>query len=339
MTQSRIAQKKNNKSGLKRAKKITLYTLLSLFLIAGGTLAFMVYKINSVTSGAQHELERGDRSDLRDTVVNPINDPVSILFLGLDGREGDLSGRTDAMILATFNPHEKSIKMLNIPRDSYVEIVGRDRMDKINHAHAFGGLDMTIDTVENLLDIPVDYFVSLNFDAFMDIIDEIGGVEVYVPTTFTERERSVYGDPITLYEGHQKLNGKEALAFVRMRKHDPRGDLGRGDRQKEMIEAIIKQGASFSTITRFGPIMDSIGENLNTNLSFNNILSMHSYATKLDNIDSLSFEGDNMMLNGIYYYQLKDESVAEISEILQIHLNLREAPPIVETEDSDNNDI
>ncbi|MCD8503274.1 MAG: LCP family protein [Bacillaceae bacterium] len=246
---------------------------------------------------------------------------MSILFLGLDSREGDLTGRTDAMVLATFNPSDKSIKMLNIPRDSMVEIPGRVRPDKINHAHAFGGLDLTINTVENLLDIPVDYFVSLNFDAFMEIIDALGGITIYSDRTFTERDNGTYGT-ITIHQGEQRLNGQEALAYVRMRKSDPRGDLGRGDRQKEVIEAIVDEAASFSSITRFNPIMDSLGSNIKTNLSFSHMISMHTYASQLNNVESLSFEGDNHTENGIYYYKLREESVLEISNILKMHLNM-----------------
>lgn len=327
LAQSRIEMKKQKKkTPFRRFLKITMITFMTLFLVTGGTLAYFAYKMASVTSSSQTDLERGDRSDLRETAVNPSNDPISVLFLGLDSRDGDLSGRTDAMVLATFNPEENSVKMLNIPRDSLVNIVGRDRQDKINHAHAFGGLDMTIDTVEHLLDIPVDYFVSINFDAFMEVIDELGGVDVDVPMTFTETDNQTYGT-ITLYEGEQTLNGEEALAYVRMRKSDPRGDLGRGDRQKEVIEAVINKATNLSSITRFGPVMDSLGNNLKTNISFNNLLSMHTYATELNNVESLSFDGDNYTENGVYYYRLHEESVNEISSRLRVHLNIDEAEP------------
>ncbi|OIJ11712.1 transcriptional regulator [Anaerobacillus alkalilacustris] len=334
MAQSRVEKmKQKKKKPMNRFVKITLLTFLALFVVAGGAFAYVMHKVSNVASGAQQELERGDRSELRDNVVNPIKDPVSVLFLGLDSRGGDLSGRTDAMVLATFNPDENTIKMLNIPRDSRVELAGRGTMDKINHAHAFGGLDMTIATVENLFDIPVDYFVSLNFDAFMDIINELGGVTVNSPMTFTEKDNGTYGT-ITIHEGEQHLNGQEALAYVRMRKSDPRGDLGRGERQKEVIESIIREAASFSSITRFGPVMDAVGKNLKTNLSFNNLMSMHSYASKLNEVESLQLQGENAMINRIYYYQLNPQSVIEISETFQRHLNIIEDDPIIDQEEN-----
>ncbi len=311
-------------------KKVILYTFLAFFILGGGAVAYFASSIASVFSQNQIILDRGDRSDLRDAAVNPSSDPVSVLFLGLDTRDGDLRGRTDAMVLATFNPEEGTIKMLNIPRDSRVDVIGANRVDKINHAHAFGGVDMTLDTVENLLGIPVDYFVSLNFDAFMEIIDELGGITVNSPMTFTEKDNATYGT-ITIHEGEQRLNGEEALAYVRMRKSDPRGDLGRGERQKEVIEAIIKEAASFSSITNFNSLMDSVERNLNTNITFGNIVSMHSYASGLSDIESLSFEGDDYREGGIYYYKIRDESLQEIQEILQVHLGLKE-PEVMEVD-------
>ncbi|WP_078594257.1 LCP family protein [Evansella clarkii] len=341
MAQLRTELKRTKKkSPFKRFLKITMLTFLGLFILAGGAVAYLYYSMANVTSSAQHELDRGDRSELREEAVNPTSDPISILFLGLDSRDGDLSGRTDAMVLATFNPDEKSIKMLNIPRDSLVDIAGRGTRDKINHAHAFGGLDMTVSTVENLLNIPVDYFVSLNFDAFMQIIDELGGIEVDVQSGFTEKDNATYGT-IVLEEGVQTLNGEEALAYVRMRKSDPRGDLGRGDRQKEVIEAIIRKSANFSSITKFGPIMDSLENNLHTNLSFNSILGMHTYAGELDNIDHISFNGENHTENGVYYYRLYDESVAEISQRFRWHLEIDPKPAETEagSEEETNTDM
>ncbi|WP_416147702.1 LCP family protein [Salipaludibacillus sp. HK11] len=330
MTQSRI-DNKEPKPKRRTLLKISLFTLLAVFLLVGGTLLYMGSQVASVTSSAQQDLERGERSEFRETAVNPSSDPVSALFLGLDTRDGDLSGLTDAMVLVTFNPDEGSIKMLNIPRDSRVEIVGRYGLDKINHAHAFGGVDMTLDTVENLLDIPVDYFVSLNFDAFMEIIDELNGITVDSPMTFTETDNATYGT-LTIHEGEQVLMGEEALAYVRMRKSDPAGDLGRGERQKEVIESLIREVASFSSITNFNSLMNTIGRNLEMNIDFNEIISMHSYASDLDNIESLNFEGTDLMLDGIYYYEIDEQSLEHTKQRLQKHLGIiDEVDPIFTT--------
>ncbi|MCT8140337.1 LCP family protein [Anaerobacillus sp. CMMVII] len=327
MANSRI-DFKDTKKKQKRSKifKFIGFTFFALFIVAGAAVGYFVNKMANLAESAQHDLDRGAHSEKRDRAVNPSKDNFSVLFLGLDDRDGSLKGRTDALLLATFNKNERTIKMVNVPRDARVEIPGRDRMDKINHAHAFGGLDLTIDTVENLFDIPVDYFVKLNFDAFLEIVDALGGIEVDVPFTFSEMNSKDRKGSITIHEGIQTLNGEEALAFARMRKSDPRGDLGRGDRQKQIIEAIIRKGATFSSITKFEDVMNGVESNLSTNFSFGNMLSLHNYSSSLNNIESLTIKGDNLTLNRIYYYELNPESLAEVSSTLRIHLGL-EAPP------------
>lgn len=316
-----LRKDKRKKKGKKRALRTIALILGSLILISAGILGYMTYQISQVANATQTELDRGESSSMRDTLVDPVNDPISILFLGLDTRDGDLRGRTDAMILTTFNPNERSVRMLSLPRDSYVPIVGRGTNDKINHAHAFGGIDMTVDTVESYLNVPVDYVVSLNFDAFMDIIDSIGGVEVDVPMPIYDRDNATYGE-ISIDEGLQTLNGEEALAYVRMRKQDPRGDIGRGERQRDVIEAVIRQSVNFRTITNFNTMLDSLENNLSMNLTFSQLVSMHGYATQLHDIESLELEGHNTLMNGISYYQIQEDSKQEVSRSLRDHLEL-----------------
>lgn len=323
MSQTRSVYKNKKKHNrLYQFFKSIILLVIALLIIGGGTLAYLFFKVDDVTAGAQQDLERGDRSEIRETAVTPSKDNISILFLGLDDRDGSLKGRTDAIILATFNKEAGSVKLLSIPRDSRVEIVGRDSQDKINHAHAFGGLDMTIATVENLLDIPVDYFVKLNFDSFVEIIESLGGVEVEVPFTFTEMDNDDRLDAITINEGTQLLNGEEALAYARMRHKDPRGDIGRGERQQQILAAIIKKSASFSTITKFDEILESVEKNLATNLSFGNILSLHSYRSGFSNIETVNIEGGNATIDGVYYYELEPDSVKQVSSVLSEHLEI-----------------
>ncbi|MBU9721743.1 MULTISPECIES: LCP family protein [Bacillaceae] len=322
MTYSRSNARRKRKTPLKRFILYSALVVLCIFLIGGGSLAYMGYQMADATSKSHVELDRGDRSMMRQENVDPKQDPVSILFLGIDSREEDLRGRTDAMVLATFNPEEESINMLTIPRDARVKIVGRNSIDKINHAHSFGGIDMTVDTVERLLEIPVDYFVTLNFISFVEIINELGGVDVNVPFTFSESDSTDRRGAITIYEGEQTLNGEEALAYVRMRKHDPAGDMGRGERQKEVLESLIKKAVSFQSITRFGAVMESVEEHMNTNLTFNNIVSFHNYARNLDEIESLTLDGAGVLINNIYYFELDNTSLNEVQSILKEHLEI-----------------
>lgn len=314
-----LSRVKKRKQKFRRIVKSMMAVGIVSFLVFGSAAAYYIFKIANVTDAANETLDRGEKSDKREVAVNPKEDNISILFLGVDDRDGDLSGRTDAIVLATFNKSDGTIKMASIPRDSLVEIPGRKNKDKINHAHAFGGTDLTIQTVEKLLDIPIDYFVKVNFTAFMEIIDALGGIEVDVPFTFTEMDSRDRKNAITLREGRQTLNGEEALAYARMRKKDPRGDIGRGERQQEIVKALIKKGASISSITSYGEVLDSLEKHLSMNLTFGNIVSLHSYATKLGSIESLALEGE---WDGVRYIILNDESVEAVSNAFKEHLEI-----------------
>ncbi|MDE5415832.1 LCP family glycopolymer transferase [Alkalihalobacterium chitinilyticum] len=316
----------------KKGKKVLLLISLISVLLLVGCATYVTLKIANVTSNVQVALDRGDKSEKRVEAVDPSKDNISILLLGEDRRPDEPISRTDAIMVATFNKSDNSIILTNIPRDTRVNIAGRDRMDKINHAHAFGGVNMIIDSVEQFLDIPIDYFIRVDFQAFIAIVDAIGGIEVEVPFDFTERgtDRVWY----EFYEGMQHLNGEEALAYTRMRKQDPRGDIGRGQRQQQVMQAIIEKSASIQSIARFDDVLEAIADNISLNLSFGNMVALHSYASSLNSIEQLQIKGNNSTINGVYYYEPVPESVVEISTRLQEHLGLIEPQPVYGVEPS-----
>jgi LCP family protein required for cell wall assembly len=319
MPPSRKVQRKKRKAVrfLKIFMTMTLLALLA-FTCLG---VYVYFKVSSVASESTVDLERGDKSEKRIEAVDPSKDNFSVLLLGDDSRPGEARARTDAMLVATFNKEDQSIILTSIPRDSRVEIVGRGHLDKINHAHAYGGIDMTIDTVEHLLDIPIDYYGIVRFQGLIDIVDALGGIEVEVPFDFEEKDTN--NDWIQFQEGLHTLDGEEALAFARMRKHPQGGgDLGRGQRQQQVIEGIIKKAASFSSITRFDDVLDALGENIQMNFTFNNLVALHSYASSISEIETLQLQGTDLMLNGIYYYELDQGSLFEIQTRLKKHLEI-----------------
>lgn len=149
----------------------------------------------------------------------------------------------DALVLATFNKKENSINLVSIPRDSYVDVPYRTEKDKITHVHAKAGLDETVDTVEGLLDVPVDYYVRLDFEAFVKVVDTLGGIPFDVPYYMEESNSQDEKGSIVLQPGEQQLTGEEALAIARTRKYD--NDLMRGQRQMELLDTILKETMSF----------------------------------------------------------------------------------------------
>ncbi|WLD92986.1 LCP family protein [Alkalihalobacillus sp. AL-G] len=317
----RIENRRQLKKRRRRRVLLILLPILAILLTAGCYGTYLTYKLANATSNSHQALDRGVKSVKRIEPVDPKKDNISILFVGVDDRNPDERGRSDVLILATFNKEDKSIKMVSLPRDSRVEIPDHGR-DKINHAHAFGGMDLTVKTVENLFDIPVDYYAKFNFNAFIEVINALDGVRVNVPFTFSVQNSQDEHNAITLEKGYQTLSGEEALGFVRMRKQDPRGDIGRGERQQQVIKAIIKKGASLSSITKYDDVIESIGDNLTTNLTFGNLVALQKYSGSLRSVETVKLEGYDDWTDYGYYYGLNEESINAVSLELKEHLEL-----------------
>lgn len=339
----------------KKKTKIIISVILFFLIIGGGYTWFLVNKASSAIRNAAHDLARGDKSDLRDKAVKPITNNVSVLIMGVDesdvrGKEYGEAIRTDALLLATFNKDSKTVKLLSIPRDTYTYIPVEKKKDKITHAHAFGstkngkdgGPQASIDAVEKLTNVPVDYFVKFNFKSFIKIVDDLGGIEVDVPVEFTEQDSNDTAEAIHLQKGVQKLNGEEALALARTRHID--SDAMRGQRQQLVIEAILKKLTSVGSVTKVGNIIDDINGQFVTNLTFDDMLSFYKYGAD-SSIEKLQIQGEDCyMAKGddtcsksagggrTYYYNPDKKELANVTNELRSHLGL----PAYTKSDSDS---
>ena len=307
------SDKRQKKS--KRWLKITGIVLL-LFVIGIGAYVYSIY--NSLTNAVDtmHQPIERERSEKRaEDITLTEQQPFSVLLLGVDEREGD-RGRSDTIIVLTVNANQNSIKMLSIPRDTRTEIMNHGTTDKINHAYAFGGEEMSIATVENLLDIPIDYYVRINMEGFKDIVDSVGGIQVQNNLDFSNGGHH-------FSTGHINLNGDQALSFVTMRYDDPKGDFGRQERQRQVIQGVISKGASLSSVTRFYNIFDALGRNVRTDLTFDEMLDIQkNYRSTVGTIDQLQLTGKGTKIDGIYYQILSDEELQKAQTELQEHLEI-----------------
>lgn len=316
----RKRKKRKKTSGFRKFMRFVLL----LFVIVLGYAGYVLYEAYDASKSSYYALDRGSKSELRESKVTIADDPVSILILGVEDYATDgENGRTDTIMLVTLNPYSKSMKMLSIPRDTRVGIVGRSKQDKINHAHAFGGTDMVIDTVEQFLDVPIDYFIKINFDGFIDVIDEIGGITVDVPFDFSE-DTTKKGEKAYFKKGPMHLTGEEALAYARMRKMDPRGDFGRNDRQKQVLKASIEQALTMSTLFKVDKIAEHLGDNIETNLKPSEILALQRKYASIDtsHIDNLTIEGSDLYEKRVYYFIPNEESVDAVKVRLKVHLDI-----------------
>ncbi len=299
----------------KRWLKITGILLL-LLIIGAGVYAYSIF--NSLTNAVDtmHQPIKREKSEKRpEEITLTKQEPFSILLLGVDEREGD-RGRSDTMIVLTVNPNQNSIKMLSIPRDTRTEIIGHGTTDKINHAYAFGGEEMSMNTIENLLDIPIDYYVRVNMEGFKDIVDAVGGIQVNNNLDFSS-------DGHHFKTGQINLNGDQALSFVRMRYDDPKGDFGRQERQRQVISGVIDRGASFSSLTKFDDIFAALGKNVRTNLAFAEMYDIQkNYKNAIGTIDQLQMTGQGTKISGIYYQVISEAELKKVQDELKTHLEV-----------------
>ncbi|WP_226580641.1 LCP family protein [Halobacillus litoralis] len=330
----------------RRKRTLFIWTFLFILLIgigaAAGYAVYLTDQVRQTASESMKELDRGEVSNKRVEEVNPAKDHTSVLFIGIDdsdkrsGQE-DAPSRSDALVLATFNQDEKSIKMLNIPRDSltYIPEVGYE--DKIAHAHAFGGIDATVATVERMLDVPVDYYVRLNFNSFVEVVDSIGGITYDVPFDITEQDSSDQNGAIELKEGTQTINGEEALALARTRKYD--SDLARGERQMKLIQQIFKETMSAKGLSNFDEVLNSVNNNMKTNLAFSEMITFKDYFLQKDGFtfDKMQLKGEGGFTGHGWYYQVNEEALASTTNELKEHLGL--SNPLVKDEDAEEENV
>lgn len=204
---------------------------------------------------------------------------VHVMIMGVDRRSDDV-GRSDTLMVATVDPAKQTASLLSIPRDTRVKIEGNG-YDKINAAYAYGGHELTRKTVENLLDVPMDYYILLDIKAFERIIDAIGGVDIDV------EKRMHYEDPwdddgglvIDLYPGEQHMDGKKAIQYVRYR--DGEGDIGRISRQQKFMKAVLEQVISPQILPKLPKIIEEVSSALETDMSVKDMMSFANLLKKV----------------------------------------------------------
>ena len=197
--------------------------------------------------------------------------------------------RSDVNIIATVNPNTHKILLTTVPRDFYVQLHGTSGYrDKLTHAGVYG-IDMSVSTMEDLLDLDINYYMRVNFTSLMKLVDAIGGVDVESDYSF----RAASGE--SFVKGINHMNGKQALAFSRERKAFSDGDRQRGKNQQKVIIAILNKTLSSTTlITKYTDILDSLGGSFQTNMPTSKIYNLVNM--QLDKMPTWTFE--SISVNG-----------------------------------------
>ncbi|GAB5055901.1 LCP family protein [Companilactobacillus alimentarius] len=321
----------NNNGKIKRPflKILGLIVLVTVFVIGG--YGFRLY------AQAQNSLDKTYKALDGKNASAKISSkkPVSILLLGVDttdngvrDTEKDYRGNSDTMIVVTVNPKTNKTTMTSVPRDTMAQIwktssSNTNKIQKINSAYNIGNEGSAVVTTEKLLNIPIDYYIKVDFNSLKQIVNAVGGVDVDVPFSFS------YGDTgereSHFKKGKMHLNGKQALDYSRMRYEDPKGDYGRQMRQRQVITAIIKSAASANTFTHYQKVLDSISSSMTTNLSFSDMQSMFfNYRGAAKNINSDHLQGYSSTINGSSYEIASTKELRRVSNKLRKQLGLSE---------------
>ena len=275
-----------------------------------------------------HSVDGKEASHSENVKTDPIdstkNERVNVLILGVDAKDSKSAqkARTDTMMLATFDIKEKKIDIISIPRDTRTVISGRKKKEKINHAHAYGGVDLSVKTVKDFLSVPVNYYVKINYKGLSKIIDDLGGVEVDVPMDM--KYYDPYAKPplkINLKKGRQILDSDKAMQFVRFRKGYKNQDLGRIGAQHAFLEALAKKMMQPQTILKLPTLVKTFKTYVQTDIP---IFKMTSYAMSakeinMEDIHMYTVPGEARMIDKIsYYIPNMDKTQKMLDEIFKI---------------------
>lgn len=216
----------------------------------------------------------------------------NVLLIGYAINEDGVSGLADTIMVATVNPATLSVNLLSIPRDSYVPVTCWNNAEtKINHARATSRACL-METVENVLDLDIDFYMEVNFDGLVDIVDAIGGVYIDSPIEFVGQTSSTDRGEYTVWvpEGPYIANGEQALAFCRERYAMPNGDLDRIEHQQEVIAEIATTLLKTKDLNVALDVLEAAGENFTTNMSLTQLTSLFNYMINVPNYSNISYD-------------------------------------------------
>ncbi len=318
-----MAKVKIKKKKTVRILANALVILTALVVFAGGFLVMM-----------ELGLVDGEAFSDGDNPFNPFStrnkpfedDKLTLLMLGTDGRHQE-GGRSDTIMLAFLDMNEKTMSLLSIPRDTRIDIPGRRNMEKVNHAYAYGGAPLVLETLNNYLETEYDRYVTIDFNGFKDVVDILGGVEIDVP-----RRMYYPAESINLQPGLQTLDGHDALAFTRYR-GGPDGDYGRMERQQHFLKELAKQVLGVRNVWTASQLVNTGAELVNTNLTLAEMLYIANAMMDMDvdTMEAATVPGSSRTIGGIWYHE------ADREEFLNLIDRFSQGLPAVDEELPEDN--
>lgn len=325
MSDNPLTKKERSKPRKKKMRWGRLLVLALALIAIASVLLFIGQKITTVATSLNFQSVEIVQPESIKITEEMLKKRINVLLLGIDDGDmddPDVAKRTDAIILASFDPVAKEVALVAIPRDTRVKIPGHIGYDKANHAYAYGGSILAKKMVATNLGVPVNYYILVDWQGFIEIIDLLGGIDIHVESSMK------YEDPyanlkIDLEKGYQHLNGHQAGEYVRFRA-DELGDIGRVQRQQKFLKAVVEQVFALETVTKIPSILSTILDRVETDLNIMDVGKvMNSFQTFSAN--AVKFEmlpGDFATVNNVSYWQIDQRAMNQMLE--KLNLNYKE---------------
>lgn len=275
---------------IKILKSIIIF-LLFVIIFAAGFLIVGFLKDHNVNTPVESEN------------TNP-GDDYLFLLAGVDSTGEETGTRTDTLMLIKADKDNKTVDIISIPRDSYVSINGN--MDKINAAHSYGGIDLTMNVVRDFLGINLDKYMVISFEAVTKGIDALGGMDVDVSNDVAAA--------MGISPGIHNMTGDEVLNYVRFRKGYQNADLGRINTQQDFIKQFIKEATKAKNLLKLPKVYMAMKPYIKTNMNMKELsdLALNFKSVDTSSLNSVKLEGEGFDLNGISYYKIYPDSIENI---------------------------
>ncbi len=299
----------------RRGVKIFFFVLLISLFLVGSVFGYFKYVEGKMQFNKEELKKIREVTKKREKKEN-----VNILVLGSDSR-GESGARSDTIIFLRLNPEKQMAYLVSIPRDSRVSIPEHG-VRKINAAYSLGGPSLAIKTVQNLLGLPIHHYIEVDFQGFKHLVDTIGGVWVNVEKPIRDH---FDGKSQVLKSGYQKLNGTQALIYVRTRK-DPTGDFARMERQQNFLKALLKEVCQLKSTFKIPKLVSVISEHIKTDMSLSQMISLANEFRNIneEKLETVTLPGESRMINGASYVILDGLELERIVYCLKNNLSFEE---------------
>ena len=307
------ANEKANKPKSKKRKvlKIILIIVIVLVVIIAAIAAAGFTYIYSMLGKMDQEEINLNAISINDAVADELSDYRNIALFGIDSRQDDYGrgNRSDCIIIASINKKTNEVKLVSVYRDTYLLLTGRN-LDKVTHAYSYGGAELAVSTLNANLDLNIEEYVAVNFDAVVDAVDALGGItmpitseEVKYINTYIDENNRVTGhnsSHITT-AGTYKLDGVQALAYSRIR-YTSGGDYKRTERMRDVLEAMIKKAKTLSA-SELIKVVNIMLPKISTNISSTDIIGLAPTLMNVNISESNGWpeETQGSMIGGVFY--------------------------------------